>query len=160
MDSERPREVIVWYRGTSFVLDLVYCRRALVQRQVEGELDNMNSLARAVGVSRSTASRFFSGRSTSLAVTLRVLAVLRLKFEDVARPVTLASCRGYLVAMEPAMDGRVIARNMDEPACQAKGMTNEEALEAIKTEIDKLQPNDRPHVYLGPISSRWPSSPV
>jgi transcriptional regulator with XRE-family HTH domain len=55
-------------------------------RQVEGELDNMNSLARAVGVSRSTASRFFSGRSTSLAVTLRILAVVRLTFEEVAHP--------------------------------------------------------------------------
>jgi transcriptional regulator with XRE-family HTH domain len=46
----------------------------------------MNSLARAVGVSRSTASRFFSGRSTSLAVTLRILQVLRLTFEEVAHP--------------------------------------------------------------------------
>jgi transcriptional regulator with XRE-family HTH domain len=151
MDRERPREVIVWYRGTSFVLDLVRCRRALVQRQVEGELDNMNSLARKVGVSRSTASRFFSGRSTSLAVTLRVLAVLHLTFEDVARPVTLAGWRGYLVAMEPATDGRVIATNLDEPECRATGATNEEALEAIKVEIDKLQPGDRPRVYLGAI---------
>jgi transcriptional regulator with XRE-family HTH domain len=86
--DEQPREVIVWYRGASYVLDLERCRRALVMRQVEGELDNMNSLARAVGVSRSTASRFFSGRSTSLAVMLRILAVLRLSFEDVARPAT------------------------------------------------------------------------
>jgi hypothetical protein len=116
---------------------------------VEGELDNMNSLAHKVGVSRSTASRFFSGRSTSLAVTLRVLAVLRLKFEDVARPVTLAGWRGYLVGMEPATDGRVIARNLDKPDCCANGTTNEEALEAIKVEIDKLEPGDRPRVYLG-----------
>src|ERR1700730_7997938 len=70
---DRPRHVIVWYRGAPYELDLVRCRRALVMRQVEGELDNMNSLARAVGVSRSTASRFFSGRSTSLAVTLGML---------------------------------------------------------------------------------------
>jgi transcriptional regulator with XRE-family HTH domain len=83
---DRPRHVIVWYRGAPYELDLVKCRRALVMRQVEGELDNMNSLARAVGVSRSTASRFFSGRSTSLAVTLRILQVLRLTFEEVAKP--------------------------------------------------------------------------
>jgi hypothetical protein len=86
MRDERPREVIVWYRGASYVLNLVRCRHALVMRQVEGELDNMNSLAVKVGVSRSTASRFFSGRSTSLAVTLRILATLHLSFEDVARP--------------------------------------------------------------------------
>jgi transcriptional regulator with XRE-family HTH domain len=73
------------------VLNLVRCRHALVMRQVEGELDNMNSLAVKVGVSRSTASRFFSGRSTSLAVTLRILATLRLSFEDVARPVGSAA---------------------------------------------------------------------
>jgi hypothetical protein len=151
MDGDRPREVIVWYRGTSYVLDLVLCRRALVQRQVDGELDNMNSLAQKVGVSRSTASRFFSGRSTSLAVTLRILSVLRLRFEDIARPVTLAGWRGYLVAMEPATDGRVLATNLDAPECRAKGATNEEALEAIKMEIDKLKPGDRPRVYLGAI---------
>jgi transcriptional regulator with XRE-family HTH domain len=86
MHTERPKQVIVWYRGAPYTLDLVKCRRALVLRQVEGELDNMNSLARAVGVSRSTASRFFSGRSTSLAVTLRILSVLRLTFEEVATP--------------------------------------------------------------------------
>src|ERR1700730_11547893 len=83
---DRPRHVIVWYRGAPYELDLVRCRRALVRRQVDGELDNMNSLARAVGVSRSTASRFFSGRSTSLAVTLKILSVLRLTFEEVATP--------------------------------------------------------------------------
>ena len=54
--------------------------------QVAGELDSMESLAVAVGISRSTASRFFSGRATSLAVTLRILAALQLKFEDVATP--------------------------------------------------------------------------
>jgi hypothetical protein len=46
----------------------------------------MESLSGACGISRSTASRFFSGRNTSLAVTLRILAALRLAFEDVARP--------------------------------------------------------------------------
>ena len=84
--AARPAHVTVSYRGLPYTLDLAKCRRALVFRQVEGELDSIESLAAAVGVSRSTASRFFSGRPTSLAVTLKILAVLRLKFEDVAQP--------------------------------------------------------------------------
>jgi len=58
-----------------------------VDRPVDGELDSMESLAIAVDISRSTASRFFSGRPTSLTVTLKILAVLKLKFEGVAWPV-------------------------------------------------------------------------
>jgi transcriptional regulator with XRE-family HTH domain len=85
--ASRPRQVTVWYRGIPYRLDLVRCRRALVSRQVEGDLDSMESLANAVGISRSTASRFFSGRATSLAVTLRILDALHLKFEEVATPV-------------------------------------------------------------------------
>jgi len=84
--AARPRYVIVWYRGIAHQLDLVICRHALVQCQVRGELDSMESLAVKVGISRSTASRFFSGRPTSLAVTLKILDVLYLKFEDVAKP--------------------------------------------------------------------------
>jgi hypothetical protein len=86
--ASRPRQVTVRYRGIPYTLDLVRCRRALVERQIEGELSGMESLARAVGASRSTASRFFSGRQTSLTVTLRMLTALRLTFEDVARPNT------------------------------------------------------------------------
>ncbi len=84
--AARPAHVTVCYRGLPYTLDLAKCRRALVYRQVEGELDSIESLATAVGLSRSTASRFFSGRPTSLAVTIKILAVLRLKFEDVAQP--------------------------------------------------------------------------
>ncbi len=82
--ASRPRQVTVWYRGIPYTLDLVRCRRALVARQVEGELDSMESLANAVGISRSTTSRFFSGRPTSLAVTLKILDALHLTFEEVA----------------------------------------------------------------------------
>jgi transcriptional regulator with XRE-family HTH domain len=82
--ASRPKQVDVWYRGIPYVLDLVRCRRALVQRQIDGELDSMEGLARAVGISRSTASRFFSGRPTSLAVTLKILDALHLTFEEVA----------------------------------------------------------------------------
>src|SRR5215469_16386866 len=85
--ATRPREVTVFYRGIAYQLNLVRCRRALVDRQVEGDFDSMESLANEVGVSRSTGSRFFSGRPTSLAVSLRILAALHLLFQDVARPV-------------------------------------------------------------------------
>ncbi len=84
----RPRTVTVFYRGIPYVLDLVRCRRAQVDRQVEGGLDSMESLAKAVGISRSTASRFFSGKATSLTVTLKILEMLKLRFDDVARPKT------------------------------------------------------------------------
>jgi transcriptional regulator with XRE-family HTH domain len=84
--ASRPKQVTVWYRGIPYTLDLTACRRALVNRQVEGRLDSMESLANAVGISRSTASRFFSGRPTSLAVTLKILEALHLTFEEVASP--------------------------------------------------------------------------
>ena len=87
--ASRPTQTMVWYRGIAFMLDLVVCRRALVLRQVKGEFDSMEGLAQAVGVSRSTASRFFSGRPTSLAVTLRMLSALHLRFADVATPVVV-----------------------------------------------------------------------
>jgi transcriptional regulator with XRE-family HTH domain len=70
------------------MLDLVQCRRALVECQVKGELDSMESLANAVGVSRSTASRFFAGKPTSLTVTLRILDTLHLRFDEVATHVS------------------------------------------------------------------------
>lgn len=82
-----PKTSTVLFRGLPFELDLVACRHALVQRQVDRELDSIGTLAHVCGVSRSTASRFFSGRNTSLRVTLTIVAALRLKFEDVARPI-------------------------------------------------------------------------
>jgi hypothetical protein len=85
--ASRPRSVTVWFRGIPYLLDLVKCRRALVERQVEGELDSMESLANSVAISRSTASRFFSGRPTSLTVMLKILEALHLTFENVTTPV-------------------------------------------------------------------------
>src|SRR5215472_2569658 len=81
---EQPAVVRVTYRGIAYSLDLIGCRRALVKRQIEGDVDSMESLAAAIGRSRSTVSRFFSGRPTSLAVTLSILSALRLTFDDVA----------------------------------------------------------------------------
>lgn len=85
--ASRPKTVEVFYRGIAYRLDLVGCRKGLVNCQVLGELDSMEGLADKVGISRSTASRFFSGRPTSLAVTLKILDALHLGFEDVATPV-------------------------------------------------------------------------
>jgi hypothetical protein len=84
--ASRPEHATVMYRGIPYMLDLAHCRRALGEREILGELDSMESLARAVGISRSTACRFSAGRSTSLAVTLRILPSLHLIFEDVAWP--------------------------------------------------------------------------
>ncbi len=84
----RPRRVTVWYRGIPYSLNLVRCRRALVDCQVKGAFESMEQLAEAVGISRSTASRFFSGRPTSLAVTKKILDALHLTFEDVLTPET------------------------------------------------------------------------
>ena len=39
--TSRPQRVTVSYRGLAYELDLVRCRRALVQRQIEGELYSM-----------------------------------------------------------------------------------------------------------------------
>jgi transcriptional regulator with XRE-family HTH domain len=83
---KRPSWVIVYYRDTTWKLSLIECRRALVRRQIDGEFDSMEQLADAVGISRSTASRFFSGRPTSLRVTLAILKALKLEFDDVAKP--------------------------------------------------------------------------
>ena len=84
-NAKRSSSAILVYRGVPYTLDLTRCRRALVQRQVEGELATMEALARAAGTSRSTASRFFGGRAVSLATTLRILAALRVEFNYVAR---------------------------------------------------------------------------
>ena len=83
-----PRRVTVRYRGLPYSLDLVRCRRALVDCQVKGEFESMEQLADKVGVSRSTTSRFFSGRATSLTVTKRILDALHVTFADVLTPVT------------------------------------------------------------------------
>jgi transcriptional regulator with XRE-family HTH domain len=84
--ADRPKRVSVRYRGVPYSLNLVRCRRALVDCQVRGDFESMEELADAVGISRSTASRFFSGRPTSLTVTKRILDALGLKFEDVLTP--------------------------------------------------------------------------
>ena len=84
--ADRPKRVGVRYRGVPYSLNLVRCRRALVDCQVRGEFDSMEELGNNVGVSRSTVSRFLAGRPTSLSVTKRILDALHLKFSDVLTP--------------------------------------------------------------------------
>jgi len=85
----RPKRAIVNFRGIDHEMNVTVCRMALVQRQVAGEFDSMEGLADAIGRSRSTVSRFFAGRRTSLPVALAVLDKLKLRFEQVFTPINL-----------------------------------------------------------------------
>jgi hypothetical protein len=83
MRRGRPQRVVVNFDGIDYHMNIAICRLALVRRRVAGEFDSMEALADAIGRSRSTASRYFSGRNTSLAVALAVLDKLKLSFDDV-----------------------------------------------------------------------------
>lgn len=82
----RPVSMIVRLRDTAWELNLETCRYALVRLQVDGEVDSMGQLAAKAGCSRSTASRFLAGRSPSLKTILAILGALKLRFDDVAKP--------------------------------------------------------------------------
>src|SRR2546430_14945738 len=84
-NPNRPKVSRASFGGLPYEIDLVACRRALVDRQVDGDFDSMEGLADGIEISRSTASRFFSGRPTSLAVTKRIVARLGLEFREVVR---------------------------------------------------------------------------
>jgi hypothetical protein len=86
MRSRPDARPIVYFRAMAYEMDALACRRALVRCQVAGEFTSIEGLANAVSVSRSTASRFFGGR-TSLSTALAVLDKLHLEFDDVFRPV-------------------------------------------------------------------------
>lgn len=80
--KDRSQRAVVHFRGITYEMDILTCEHALLQRQVGGEFLTMDAL----GVSRSTVSRFLSGRSLSLKVTLSILDKLRLRFDDVFLP--------------------------------------------------------------------------
>jgi len=84
---ERPDRVRVSYFGTLYWLDLRACRRALVQRQIQGQLMTIQALATAANVSRSTTSRFFAGRSHTVSSARCILAALGLELGDVISPI-------------------------------------------------------------------------
>jgi DNA-binding XRE family transcriptional regulator len=79
----RPKRALVNFRELEYEMDVAVCRAALVRRQVEGEIGSIEGLAQAVGCSRSTVSRLFAGRQTSLTVALRILDKLKLTFDEV-----------------------------------------------------------------------------
>lgn len=88
MPAERRRTAVVTYNGAAYLRNLSLCRRALTQRQVEGEfLGGLTELAGAVGYSRSTVTRLFNGHNLSMDVTIKLLDVLKLSFEDVHTPI-------------------------------------------------------------------------
>src|SRR5262252_2031256 len=84
MKNKRNLPVVV-FRGMQYTMDIPVCRRALVRRQVAGDFDSMDGLAKLCDISRSTASRFFSARM-SLPVALMILGKLQLDFDDVFSP--------------------------------------------------------------------------
>ena len=60
--AERRRTATVQYNGVSCTHNLSLCRRALTERQVEGDyLGGHGDLADESKCSRSTVSRFFAG---------------------------------------------------------------------------------------------------
>jgi hypothetical protein len=89
MARRRPPRVVVSFGGVDYEMNIAACRLALVRKQVAGELLSMEALADAVGRSRSTTSRFLSGKGSSLAVALAVLDKLQLRFDEVFTPCSL-----------------------------------------------------------------------
>ncbi len=81
----RPQRVVVTFNGIDYEMDLAAVRLALTRRQIEGEFHRKEELSVAVGRSRSTVSRWFAGKSTSLPVALALLEKLELSFDDVYR---------------------------------------------------------------------------
>lgn len=75
--------VIVFYRRLPHVMNVRVLNRAMRDRQIAGDFDSVEGLADRIKCSRSTVSRFFSGRNTSLAVTLKILGALQLTFDQV-----------------------------------------------------------------------------
>ena len=77
---------IVYFRGEAHEMDDRACRIALLRRQVDRTVaDSMAGLADELGISRSTATRWFRGQPGSLPMTLRMLEKLGLRFDEVFR---------------------------------------------------------------------------
>ena len=83
----RPASVIMSFGGHPHRVDLAAIERGFFTQVVAGKYDSREEIAKAIGRSRSTVSRLFGGRNTSIRVFLDILNELGLKFEDVATPV-------------------------------------------------------------------------
>lgn len=77
------------FGGHPHRVDLAAIERGFFAQVFVGKYDSREDIAKAIGRSRSrsTVSRFFGGRNTSIRVFLDILTELGLKFEDVATPV-------------------------------------------------------------------------
>ena len=83
----RPEIATVWFGGMPYRFDFGMCRRTFEARQADGDLNDIDSLAEAVGLAPSTVRGFFQGQRPPLAEALSILGMLNLKFEDVAKPI-------------------------------------------------------------------------
>jgi hypothetical protein len=104
-----PVRGIVQYDGQEFELNLAACRRAFLTGAIAGRWLTREDLARRIGRSRSTVSRFLTGRPTSLAVTLAIMGELGLRFEEVA-----TRCGEGLPAERPD-DRAIVSRPAEGP---------------------------------------------
>jgi hypothetical protein len=77
---------IVHFKGFPHVLCLRALRRALLARAIVKDFGTTAELATRIGASRSTVSRLFGGRTTSIGVAVAALTELKLDFEDVCWP--------------------------------------------------------------------------
>ena len=82
-----PRWAIVNFEHRPYVLDLDAMRRAIVRGQLAGKFGHRDELAAKAEVSRSSLSRCVMGRTTSLALTVRILNCLHLEFDAVCQPI-------------------------------------------------------------------------
>jgi transcriptional regulator with XRE-family HTH domain len=76
------------FDGRPHRVDLAAVDRAFFAKVIAGQYSAREDLARAIGRSRSTISRFFGGRNTSAQVVLAILAELDLTFDEVATRLT------------------------------------------------------------------------
>jgi hypothetical protein len=82
-----PEYGTAWFQGLPYRFDYATCRRALMARQEDGDMDGMETLSNAIGIEPSAVRGFFRGRPPSLAEVLKILGVLHMKFEGVAKAI-------------------------------------------------------------------------
>jgi hypothetical protein len=85
----RPVRPIFDFNGIEYEMNERAVRVALVRCQVAGRYRRKSELADEIGCSRSTVSRFFAGRQTSLRTVMDILDRLNVTFEEVFTPVNL-----------------------------------------------------------------------
>jgi transcriptional regulator with XRE-family HTH domain len=91
----RRDSILVRYGGQQYERDLAKCRRALLLGKAEKRFRNLAEFARQAGLSQPTASKFLNGAGQgSRDTTSRILAGLRLTFDEVHRKVDQAREQG------------------------------------------------------------------